>query len=277
MKDAERDQQVLGALRWFAAMGADEAIGVSPCDWFALRPPKPMAPQPEVETRAAPIVPERAQPAHTISPAPERYAPQAALDLSAIGDLGALRAAAAAFDGCALKRTAKNLCFARGNPAARLMLIGEAPGRGEDLQGVPFVGRAGQLLDRMLGAIGLGEDDVYITNIVYWRPPGNRTPSEAEAEACRPFLTRQIELVQPDMIVLLGAAAAKHMLGTAEGIMRVRGKWKKLKVGAHECMALATLHPAYLLRNPLAKRLAWRDLLSVQDASERGASDASGP
>ena len=271
----DRDHHLLGALRWYAAMGVDEAIGEVTCDWFSIRArakhPAPAAPS----GLAASFVPEPARPMRTIKPVRETSSPPAGADLTAIGDLDALKAAAAAFDGCSLKRTAKNLCFSRGNPGARLMLIGEAPGRDEDLQGLPFVGRAGQLLDRMLGAIGLGENDVYITNVVYWRPPGNRTPSEAETEACRPFLTRQIELVRPEMIVLLGGAAAKHMLGTTDGIMRLRGKWKTLQAGAHGCPLLATLHPAYLLRNPVAKRLAWRDLLSVQDALERGASDAS--
>ena len=133
----------------------------------------------------------------------------------------------AGFDGCSLKATAKNLCFYRGAHASRaLMLIGEAPGREEDLEGKPFVGRAGQLLDKMLAAIGLSEADVHITNIVYWRPPGNRTPTPQEAQVCRPFLERQVELVAPEVVVLLGGAAAKHMLDVTEGIMRIRGKWR---------------------------------------------------
>ena len=174
----------------------------------------------------------------------------------------------AGFDGCPLKATAKNTCFARGSPVARVMFIGEAPGRDEDLQGLPFVGRAGQLLDKMLGAIGLGEDAVYITNIVYWRPPGNRTPTPQEVQACQPFLERQIELIDPKVLVFLGGAAAKQMLATSDGIMRLRGKWRDFKVGDAEPRAIATLHPAYLLRNPVAKRLAWRDLLEIQAALE---------
>ena len=140
------------------------------------------------------------------------------------GSLSELEATLARFDGCSLKVTAKNLCFYRGAQTARLMLIGEAPGRDEDLQGKPFVGRAGQLLDRMLAAIGLTETDVHITNIVYWRPPGNRTPTPQEAQVCRPFLERQVELVAPQIVVLLGGAAAKHILDVPEGIMRLRGK-----------------------------------------------------
>ena len=149
------------------------------------------------------------------------------------------------------------------------MLIGEAPGRDEDLQGKPFVGRAGQLLDRMLASIGLSESEVYITNTVYWRPPGNRTPSPEEIEACAPFLARQIELLSPKVLVLLGGAAAKTMLGLSEGIMRLRGKWLTYACATGDMPALATLHPAYLLRNPAAKRLAWRDLLTLKAAMDK--------
>ena len=146
------------------------------------------------------------------------------------------------------------------------MLIGEAPGRDEDIAGKPFVGRAGQLLDRMLAAIGLDESHVYITNTVYWRPPGNRTPTPQEVEACAPFLARQIELLSPNVLVLLGGAAAKSILGVSEGIMRLRGKWLTYSSASGDLPALATLHPAYLLRNPAAKRLSWRDLLMVKSA-----------
>jgi uracil-DNA glycosylase len=180
--------------------------------------------------------------------------------------LDQLGATLAAFDGCGLKATAKNLCFYRGAPTARLMLIGEAPGRDEDLEGKPFVGRAGQLLDKMLAAIGMTEADVHITNIVYWRPPGNRTPTPQEAQVCRPFLERQVELVSPELVVLLGGAAAKHVLDVAEGIMRTRGKMREVQVGGHKARAMATLHPAYLLRTPVAKRLVWRDLLAIKAA-----------
>jgi DNA polymerase len=146
------------------------------------------------------------------------------------------------------------------------MLIGEAPGRDEDLAGKPFVGRAGQLLDKMLAAVGLDESRVHIANIVYWRPPGNRTPTPQEAQVCRPFLERQVELVGPDVVLLLGGAAAKEVLGVADGIMRVRGRWREATLGSRTLRAIATLHPAYLLRTPSAKRLAWRDLLAVKAA-----------
>jgi uracil-DNA glycosylase len=180
--------------------------------------------------------------------------------------LADLEALLASYDGCALKRTAKRLCFKRGSDDARIMLIGEAPGREEDLEGKPFVGPAGQMLDRMLETIGLTEERVYITNTVYWRPPGNRTPTPEEVEACAPFLARQIELLAPKILVLLGAAAVKSVLGRTEGIMRLRGKWLIYGRGGREIPTLATLHPAYLLRTPADKRLAWRDLLMVKEA-----------
>lgn len=146
------------------------------------------------------------------------------------------------------------------------MVIGEAPGRDEDIAGKPFVGRAGQLLDRMLAAIGLGEADVHITNIVYWRPPGNRTPTPEEAQACRPFLERQMELVAPDYLLTLGGPAAKAILDTADGILKVRGRWREMLVAARTVRVMPTLHPAYLLRQPEAKRQAWRDLLQLKAA-----------
>jgi DNA polymerase len=189
----------------------------------------------------------------------------AAKDAASLADL---RARLEAFNGCGLKATAKNLCFYRGTERARLMLIGEAPGRDEDLSGVPFVGPAGQLLDKMLAAVGLSEADVHITNTVYWRPPGNRTPSPPETQACRPFLDRQIELVQPDMIALLGGAAANTVLGVPGGIMKLRGTWREIEVAGRKIKVLPTLHPAFLLRSPAHKRQAWRDVLALISALE---------
>ena len=238
-------------LLWYEAMGADEAIGEAPLDCFAVAAAQPPAPRPIARVRPAP-----AQSSSGARPG----------EASTLAELEAL---AGSFDGCALKRTAKSLCFARGSHAARLMLIGEAPGRDEDLRGRPFVGRAGQLLDRMLAAIGLTEEHVYITNTVYWRPPGNRTPTPEEVEACAPFLARQIELLAPQALLLLGGAAAKNILGVTEGIMRLRGKWLNYACASGSIATLATLHPAYLLRNPEAKRYAWRDLLSVKAALEK--------
>jgi uracil-DNA glycosylase family 4 len=266
-----KEDIALEMLRWYRAMGVDEAVADTPQDWCRYNgteaepvpqrrtlssPPPPIAadPPPQPVTRAAPYVP--ADPSSMAARDMARAAP----------DLAALEAALATFDGCPLKKTAKNLCFARGNPQARLMLIGEAPGRDEDLEGAPFVGRAGQLLDKMLAAIGLGRDEAYITNVVYWRPPGNRTPTPQEVQACQPFLQRQIELVAPEILVLLGGAAAKQVLATDQGIMKLRGKWKDYEAGGRTIRTLATLHPAFLLRNPAAKRMAWRDFLTVKTA-----------
>jgi DNA polymerase len=236
-------------LEWYRAMGVDEAVGDAPVDCFAEAAPRP---------------------SFSKAPAPGSAAPSSAVSaghpLEATASLAELEALVAGFEGCVLKRTAKNLCFARGAGGARLMLIGEAPGRDEDLQGKPFVGRAGKLLDRMLASIGLTESQVYITNTVYWRPPGNRTPTPEEIEACAPFLCRQIELLDPAVLVLLGGAAAKSLLGVSEGIMRLRGKWLTYHCAGRDIPTLATLHPAYLLRNPEAKRYAWRDLLMVKQA-----------
>lgn len=278
----------LELLQWYRAMGVDEAVADVPLDWARLDPPAAAAAAAPVRSTAAgdppSATPRQAPPKRTAPPAqsspPQQPVAKARpstqpADKSVADareaarrapDLAALQAALTAFDGCPLKKTAKSTCFARGNPGARLMLIGEAPGRDEDLQGQPFVGRAGRLLDKMLAAIGLGPDDVYITNAVYWRPPGNRTPTPQEVQACQPFLARQIELVAPDVLVLLGGAAAKQVLGTEEGIMKLRGKWKSYDAGGRAIRTMATLHPAYLLRNPSAKRQAWRDLLMVRQA-----------
>lgn len=245
---------------WYDAMGIDEIIGDAPADWFAAsiveEQPQQRVPAPAPRERPA------ARPRQPVDDA----AADATAAAAGADTLDALHAALAAFDGCGLKSTAKNLCFYRGSAEARIMFIGEAPGRDEDLQGRPFVGRAGRLLDKMLQAVSLGEDEVHITNVVYWRPPGNRTPSVQEVQACTPFLQRQIALVDPEILVFLGGAAAKQMLSTTEGIMRLRGKWRDLHAGEKERRALATLHPAYLLRNPVGKRLAWRDFLALRDA-----------
>ena len=279
--------ELVAVLEWYRAMGADEVTGEAPIDWLKRGDWAPGQrfdrPSPALQTAPPGVAVARAaspaashlpfRPAPSIAPA--RQFPVTAPDTAVMaaraaarqaGDLDELGARLAAFEGCSLKATAKNLCFYRGRPQAPLMLIGAAPGRDADLEGKPFVGRAGQLLDRMLAAIGLSEREAHITNIVYWRPPGNRTPTPQEAQVCRPFLERQIELVAPAIIVLLGGAAAKHIFGVADGIMRIRGKWRELEFGNSKARALATLHPAYLLRAPAAKRLAWRDLLTVKAA-----------
>lgn len=180
----------------------------------------------------------------------------------------ALQAALAQYEGCALRFTATNTVFARGNPSAPLMVIGEGPGADEDRQGLPFVGRSGQLLDRMLGAIGLDETGFHITNVVYWRPPGNRKPSSEEIEACRPFVERHIALVKPRVILLAGGIAAQSLLNTPQGIMSLRGRWSEISAGGHTIPALPTFHPAFLLRRPQEKAHAWADLLSLAEKLE---------
>jgi uracil-DNA glycosylase len=179
-----------------------------------------------------------------------------------------LRALLESFEGCALKSTATRLVFADGSPQARIMFVGEAPGREEDLEGLPFVGRSGKLLDRMLGAIGLDRTNAYIANVIPWRPPGNRTPTPQETQICLPFIQRQIELVNPEVLVTLGNPSTQTLLGKREGIMKTRGKWFDYDTGTRVIRAMATFHPAYLLRSPSYKRLAWQDLRAIAKALE---------
>lgn len=271
-RPAHMEELALEILRWYKMMGVDEAIADSPQDWAHFIGDLPIAATPaQPASRQSPSnAPPAAAPqaiARATPSAPVEAVALAARDLARNApDLEALEAALAGFDGCPLKKTAKNLCFARGRPDARLMLIGEAPGRDEDLEGRPFVGRAGQLLEKMLAAIGINSADAYITNVVYWRPPGNRTPTPLEVLTCTPFMQRQIELVSPEVLVLLGGAAAKQVLATEQGIMKLRGKWRDYEVAGKTIRTLATLHPAFLLRNPVSKRLAWRDLLMIKAA-----------
>ena len=179
--------------------------------------------------------------------------------------LDELRQIMEGFEGCNLKVTAKNLVFADGNPEADLMLVGEAPGRDEDLEGLPFVGRSGQLLDRILAAIGLDRKSAYIANAIPWRPPGNRAPTPHETEICRPFIERQIALANPKVLVTLDALPAKLLTGSPEGILRLRGNWKAHTTASGTVIpVMPTLHPDYLLRNPAHKKLAWRDFLEVK-------------
>ncbi len=209
---------------------------------------------------AAPaIIPPRGEP----PPPPEAAVASAREAARTAPTLEALRELLETFDGCALKQTASRLVFADGNPQARIMLVGEAPGRDEDIEGLPFVGRSGKLLDRMIGAIGLDRSKVYIANVIPWRPPGNRTPTPQETQICLPFIRRQIELVDPDVLVTLGNPSTQSLLGTTEGIMRVRGKWRDYDTGKRTIRAIATFHPAYLLRSPSYKRLSWQDLRAI--------------
>jgi uracil-DNA glycosylase family 4 len=180
--------------------------------------------------------------------------------------LEVLRSLLENFDGCALKFTATRLVFADGNPQARVMFVGEAPGREEDIEGLPFVGRSGKLLDRMIAAIGLDRSSAYIANVIPWRPPGNRTPTPQETQICLPFIQRQIELVNPDVLVTLGNPSTQTLLSTREGIMKSRGKWHEYNTGTRTIRAMATFHPAYLLRSPSYKRMSWQDLRAIAKA-----------
>jgi uracil-DNA glycosylase family 4 len=189
--------------------------------------------------------------------------------------LEALRDLLEKFDGCALKSTATRLVFADGNPQARVMFVGEAPGREEDLEGLPFVGRSGKLLDRMIAAIGLDRTSAYIANVIPWRPPGNRTPTPQETQICLPFIQRQIELVNPDVLVTLGNPSTQTLLSTREGIMKTRGKWFDYDTGTRVIRAIATFHPAYLLRSPSYKRMSWQDLRAIAKALQQGVSPSS--
>lgn len=274
MSDLAQD---VAALRFLADIGVDEAINDRPTDWTAVGArARPAAPAPVAAAGgAAPGRADAPRPAAQAA-APLGAAESAQLARAAAGaaeSLEALRTAMAAFDGCALKHTAGNLVFADGNPKARIMLIGEAPGEQEDRQGLPFVGPAGQMLDRMLACIGLdrrAEDPakaVYITNMVPWRPPGNRSPIDGEVAACLPFVERHVALVRPKVVVMLGAISTKALLNKTEGITRLRGRWYDFPVPGLPAPlpALAMLHPSYLLRNPPAKREAWRDWLTLAE------------
>jgi DNA polymerase len=270
-------------LAFYADAGVDEALTEEPVDRFAQSPapaparvsgpPAQAADAPETDRQQVPRSPARPNPTLSRPAAPPQAMAvpdqaQAALarELArAAATLDELRDAMASFEGCNLRFTAKNLVFADGNPQADLMLVGEAPGRDEDIQGLPFVGRSGQLLDRMLAAIGLDRNSAYIANVIPWRPPGNRTPTPHETEICRPFIERQIELVNPKVLVNLGGPSAKTLLNTTEGILRLRGNWRVHTTASGTAIpAMPTLHPAYLLRTPAHKRLAWRDLLEVK-------------
>jgi uracil-DNA glycosylase len=199
-------------------------------------------------------------------PAPEAALTSAREAARTAPTLEALRSLLENFDGCALKSTATRLVFADGNPQARIMFVGEAPGREEDIEGLPFVGRSGKLLDRMIAAIGLDRSKVYIANVIPWRPPGNRTPTPQETQICLPFIQRQIELVNPDILVTLGNPSTQTLLSTREGIMKTRGRWLTYDTGTRTIRAMATFHPAYLLRSPSYKRLAWQDLRAIAKA-----------
>jgi len=272
-------EALLAALTLHLECGADEALETSARNRFAASPTQQPSAAAPLPSAAAPIAVHPGTAARGQAPAsgaggrlagPEEVQAGARHLAQAAQSLQDLRTALETFEGCDLKATATNLVFADGNPDSRIMLIGEAPGRDEDRQGLPFVGVSGQLLDRMLAAVGLDRTRVYVTNVLFWRPPGNRTPTPAEVAACLPFVERHIELVRPTHLLLLGGLSAKTLLARNEGITRLRGQWGEVQFAGLSAPvpALATLHPAYLLRQPAQKRLAWRDLLSFTRALE---------
>jgi uracil-DNA glycosylase len=266
MAEAAIPREDLAALlRWYVDQGLDETIGEEAVDRLAPVPPA-------LVSTAAPIA-RAPTPIRTPAPPPRApvplESPQLVEDARALAErctnLAELEAAVRAFEGCALKRTAKNTVFADGTPGAPVMIVGEAPGADEDRLGKPFVGVSGQLMDRMMAAVGLTrEGGFYITNILFWRPPGNRTPTLAEQAMCLAFTRRHIELAKPRLLVLAGGVAAKAVLDTTEGIMRLRGKWASYRLSdGTELPTMPTFHPAYLLRTPASKRQSWQDLLAI--------------
>lgn len=261
-------------LHFYAEAGVDTPLVDAPVDRFsqvdtkraAAPSPAPAAARASAPSKPAPEASVAAPSTRSKASVPDDAKIAMARQMAASATtLEELREQLAAFDGCNLKFTAKNLVFADGNPQASIMFIGEAPGREEDLEGVPFIGRSGQLLDRMFAAIGLDRQSVYIANTIPWRPPGNRTPTPLETEICRPFFERQIELANPKLLVALGGPAAKALTNATEGILRLRGNWKThLTVSGNQIPVMPTLHPAYLLRNAAQKRFAWRDFVNIK-------------
>jgi uracil-DNA glycosylase len=264
-------------LSFYLEAGVDCALSEEPVNRLS-------DPEPAPDFKAASFA--EASPARSIRPAPAAYVAPASESLPSpdaavasareqartAASLEVLRSLLEKFDGCALKSTATRLVFADGNPKARIMFVGEAPGREEDIEGLPFVGRSGKLLDRMIAAIGLDRSKVYIANVIPWRPPGNRTPTPQETQICLPFIQRQIELVDPDILVTLGNPSTQTLLSTREGIMKTRGRWLEYDTGTRVIRAIATFHPAYLLRSPSYKRLSWQDLRAIAKALQQTSS-----
>ncbi len=289
MSNGDLSRDMLAALAWQIELGADEAIAEEPQDRFAEHAARQAGREASREAQAqnrerpaaAPV--RQLPPARAAAPVPpepeaERSDGPGSREIAAAAaSLDALCEAIEGFEGSDLRKGARNCVFCDGNPAARVMVIGEAPGAEEDRLGKPFVGRSGQLLDRMLAAIGLSraepdpEKAVYITNILPWRPAGNRTPSDAEAALFLPFVERHIELADPDIVLCMGGVSTKHLLATTLGIKRMRGRWRRHAATAKPVMP--SFHPAYLLRQPGDKRLAWRDLLAVRAVLDGAAPD----
>ncbi len=283
MIDDRETLDMEGLLRFYAEAGVDMPLSDTPIDRFAEAQRQPVRSAPAQQENRSTSSADRPraqqqQPRQAATPSPTSRPVQAASDVPDNAQIALAREAAlqattldvlreklAAFDGCNLKFTAKNLCFADGDPSSDIMFVGEAPGRDEDMEGLPFVGKSGQLLNRMIEAIGLKREGVYIANTIPWRPPGNRTPTPVETELCRPFIERQIELAAPKVLVALGGPAGKALTGATEGILRLRGNWKVHRTPSGiEIPVMPTLHPAYLLRTPAQKRFAWRDFLAVK-------------
>jgi uracil-DNA glycosylase len=263
------DRPARDLLDFYAEAGVDALVGEEPVNRFAAVE----APAPGIRTARDVMPPpyrEANGPATALAPQTLDEAAMAArAAVKSAKTLDELRGILEKFDGCALKTTATQLVFADGSPSARLMFVGEAPGRDEDIEGLPFVGRSGKLLDRMLAAIGFDRTSVYIANIVPWRPPGNRTPTPQESQICLPFILRQIELADPDILACLGGPSAQALLGIKEGITKTRGRWFTFETGKREIRAMPTFHPAFLLRSPLQKRFAWRDFLAIKKALDQ--------
>jgi DNA polymerase len=271
----ERAPTVSQLLAFYLEAGVDCALMDTPVDRLADPDLAPVASEtapPRPVRVAAPLPAARAE---VVAQAPEAAVLSAREAARTAPTLEALRALLENFDGCALKSTATRLVFSDGNPQARIMFVGEAPGREEDIEGLPFVGRSGKLLDRMIAAIGLDRSSAYIANVIPWRPPGNRTPTPQETQICLPFIQRQIELVNPDVLVTLGNPSTQTLLSTREGIMKTRGRWLEYDTGSRVIRALATFHPAYLLRSPSYKRLAWQDLRAIAKALQQTVSPSS--
>lgn len=255
------------ALNWLVEAGADEAVGELPIDRFAVGSPSTTARQPSMPPQRQNLPLAQIKPTTLAPLASDGFG--SALEIAArCHTLAELRVAMERFEGSQLKKLATNTVFADGNPESRVMFIGEAPGYDEDKAGLPFVGRAGKLLDKMIAAIGLDRSRAYIINVMAWRPPDNRNPDPAEVAICIPFLRRHIELAAPKILVMLGAVSARHVLGLNDGIMKLRGRWLEYRIGTEMIPVLPTLHPAYLLRQPAHKKLAWRDLQALADRLE---------
>ncbi len=270
----ETSPTVQQLLAFYLEAGVDCALADEPVNRLAEPDSIPAAAPREISP-SLPVREIAAVSRSEIAPRPEAAIASAREAARAAPSLEALRALLENFNGCALKHTATRLVFSDGNPLARIMFVGEAPGRDEDIEGLPFVGRSGKLLDRMIAAIGLDRRKAYIANVIPWRPPGNRTPTPQETQICLPFIQRQIELVNPDVLVTLGNPSTQTLLSTREGIMKTRGKWFDYDTGTRTIRAMATFHPAYLLRSPSYKRMSWQDLRAIAKALEPGDSSSS--